>query len=62
MAFSDLQELRHAADYNGNKSWSESEVQAVIARVRAAFDDWQSIRTDPMAGNYLLAMLLPKQR
>jgi hypothetical protein len=27
-----------------------------------AFQDWRSIRTMPMAGNYLLAVLLRKQR
>lgn len=62
LTFADLQELRHTADYDSHKAWSDVDVREVIAKARAAFDDWQSIRTDPMSSNYLLAMLLPKQR
>ncbi len=61
-AFAELQERRHTADYNSHKAWSDWEVRDVIGKARAAFQSWQSIRTDPMASNYLLAMLLPKQR
>jgi hypothetical protein len=61
-AFVDLQEERHTADYNNHEQWSAADVQATLNTVRSAFEDWQAIRTDPMAGNYLLAMLLVKQR
>ncbi len=61
-AFVDLQDERHTADYNNHELWSASEVQATLNTVRSAFRDWQTIRTDPMAGNYLLMMLLPKKR
>ena len=61
-AFVDLQEERHTADYDNHEQWSLTEVQALLNTVRAAFRDWQSIRTDPIAGNYLVAMLLRKQR
>ena len=61
-AFIDLQTDRHAADYNNYEKWSAIEVQNLLKTAQSAFDDWHSIRTDPMAGNYLLAMLLSKQR
>ena len=61
-AFVDLQEERHKADYDNHEQWSATEVHATLNTARSAFHHWQSIRTDPMAGNYLLAMLLKKQR
>ena len=61
-AFVDLQDKRHTADYDNHKQWSSTEVQAILNTAQAAFMDWQSIHTDAMAGNYLLAMLLRKQR
>ena len=61
-AFAELQEERHTADYDNYEQWSVAEVQTVLNTAHAAFEDWQSIRDNPMAGNYLLAMLLRKQR
>jgi uncharacterized protein (UPF0332 family) len=61
-AFVDLQQERHIADYDNHQEWSTNEVEALLDSTRSAFRDWESIRTDPMAGNYLLMMLLPKQR
>lgn len=50
------------ADYNNHEQWTVTEVQAILNTARSAFEDWLSIRTDPMAGNYLLSMLLGKRR
>ena len=61
-AFVDLQEERHLADYNNHVQWTVAEVELLLNRAQSAFDDWASIRTDPMAGNYLLSMLLGKRR
>ena len=61
-AFLDLQRDRHDADYNSRKQWTIVEVQALLTTAESAFNNWLSIRTDPMAGNYLLAMLLGKRR
>ena len=61
-SFIDLQEKRHIADYDNHKQWLATEIQDILKTAQSAFDDWLSIRTDPMAGNYLLAMLLGKQR
>jgi len=61
-AFVDLQERRHVADYDNYRQWNVTQVQEVLESVEVAFVLWGTIRTDPMAGNYLLAMILSKQR
>lgn len=59
--FNDLQEQRHAADYDNNISWSSGDVRTLIERASLAFQDWYAVRNEPIAGNYLLAMLLKKR-
>jgi len=61
-AFVDLQDERHAADYDNHEQWTATDVEGILKIAHLAFQHWASIRTDPMAGNYLLAMLLSKQR
>jgi hypothetical protein len=61
-AFVDLQDERHAADYDNHEIWTALDVQKILGVARSAFRDWHSVSTDPMAGNYLLAMLVSKQR
>ncbi len=61
-AFVNLQEERHAADYDNHEQWTATDVEEILKIAHLAFQHWDSIRTDPMAGNYLLAMLLSKQR
>jgi hypothetical protein len=60
--FVDLQEERHTADYDNHEQWSVTDVQTTLNMAHAAFVAWNSVRTDPVAGNYLLAMLVKKQR
>jgi hypothetical protein len=61
-AFVDLQDERHAADYDNHPQWTALDVREILDMARSAFQDWDSISADPMAGNYLLAMLVSKQR
>jgi hypothetical protein len=61
-SFVGLQEKRHSADYDNHKQWLATEVQVLLETAQSAFTKWLSVRRDPMAGNYLLAMLLSKQR
>src|SRR4051812_48972753 len=61
-AFIELQQERHDADYNNHETWSLTDVQTLLNTAESAFRNWLSIRTHPMAGNYLLSMLLGKQR
>jgi hypothetical protein len=37
-------------------------VDEILQTTRKAFESWSVIRTHPMAGNYLLSMLLGKPR
>jgi hypothetical protein len=50
------------ADYDNHEQWTALEVHEMLDMARSVFRDWHSINTDPMAGNYLLAMLVSKQR
>ena len=61
-AFIDLQEERHWADYGNHEQWTATEVQEILNTAESAFEDWSSIAADPMAGDYLLSMLLGKRR
>ena len=61
-SFFELQDERHTADYDNHKNWTLTEVEDLLDATAASFQDWQSVRTDPMAGDYLLSMLLGKSR
>ena len=61
-AFADLQEKRHKADYDNQLQWSFFETESVLNLAAAAFQDWAAIREHPMAGNYLMAMLIQRAR
>ncbi|HWE93212.1 MAG TPA: hypothetical protein VG269_04495 [Tepidisphaeraceae bacterium] len=60
-AFVELQEARHEADYNTDRSFTRLESINLVARAAAAFASWQAIRTDPVARTYLAALLLWKR-
>jgi hypothetical protein len=57
-AFLELQEQRYEADYNVSATFTRSETNQLVARVEEAFQDWQTIRDDPVAQMYLAALLL----
>ena len=57
-----LQNDRHKADYDNHHEWTFTSAERVIKLTNLAFQSWESIRSDPMAGNYLIAMLLGKPR
>ena len=61
-AFVDLQTGRHVADYDNHREWTQTEAADMIGKANGIFEKWQTIRTAPEAGTYLLAMLLGKQR
>ena len=61
-AFLELQEQRHTADYDNFTFWSALRTRAMIDRARKAFQDWETIRHNPLAANYLLRMLVVKPR
>jgi uncharacterized protein (UPF0332 family) len=58
--FVQLQEKRHTADYDNAFVWSKINATAAIDMVSAAFSDWQAIRIEDRAQDYLLQLFLPK--
>lgn len=60
-AFVEMQEARHEADYNLDRSFTRLESTDFVAMAARAFATWQTIRTDPVARTYLAALLLWKK-
>jgi hypothetical protein len=54
----ELQEARHEADYNVGARFSRLETKNLIGQAKAAFEAWKRVRTDPIAHNFLAALLL----
>ena len=59
--FLELQEARHAADYDLARSFTRLQVLDMISGVQSVFDDWSRIRTTPNAAVFLAALLLNRQ-
>ncbi|MBY0457408.1 MAG: hypothetical protein K2V38_08735 [Gemmataceae bacterium] len=57
-AFSELQELRHDADYNRTRAFTKSDAREVLDSVEDAFRDWDQVRATPVAGVFLVLLLL----
>lgn len=60
-AFVELQEARHAADYDAGEFFTRADVLAKIALVDQAFDAWKRVRHTPNANVFLAALLLTRQ-
>ena len=58
--FSDLQELRHAADYDGNRKWTRTAVLESIALTEEAFRSWKVVHKKKTAQDYLLQFLVQR--
>jgi hypothetical protein len=59
--FLELQDERHAADYDISQGFSRFEVLNMIADVQTAFDDWSRVLVTPNATVFLTALLLNRQ-
>ena len=59
--FADLQQARHAADYDLTVRFSRSDTLDLVERAEKAFRDWQAIRNEDLARIYLACFLLWKQ-
>jgi uncharacterized protein (UPF0332 family) len=60
-AFVDLQEARHAADYDLSQTLSRAEALSYVTRARQAFTDWNGVRASSNASIFLAALLFEKQ-
>ena len=58
--FVDMQEARHAADYDVSTKLTRIDVLSMIADVEAAIPDWKSIRKTDNAKVFLIDMLMRK--
>ena len=56
-----LQEARHEADYNVERSFTRLESTNLVARAAQAFVAWRAVRNDPVAKLYLASLLLWKK-
>ena len=61
-AFISLQQARHDADYNGGRTWAPLEAQSKVQQARRAFQQWQAVRTQSVAQDYLLSFIVGKKR
>jgi len=53
--FSDLQEMRHLADYDTARTFARSEAVSAVSRALTAHEDWKKIRKTDNAEVFLLA-------
>jgi hypothetical protein len=56
--FIQLQEQRHEADYNVKDAWTLSQSLEEMIDANRAFEIWQEIRTEKIAQDYLVSLLI----
>jgi hypothetical protein len=56
--FIELQDMRHAADYNRVEKFDKANARDAIIGVEAAFRDWELVRATPVAQIFLVLLLL----
>lgn len=61
VAFIDLQQARHEADYDLTRTFSRREVEDLVARAEQAVRDWSSVAGTPHGDAFLVALLLRKR-
>ena len=59
-AFSNLQNQRHTADYDGDRIWSRTEAVAANVVARSAFASWKAVSKTKIAQDYLLQFLIQR--
>jgi hypothetical protein len=60
-AFRDLQEARHAADYDPLRRFRRSEVLAFVEQAQQAIQLWPAVRDTPAGRLYLVGLLVGEQ-
>jgi len=58
--FSELQLMRHTADYDNSFIWTKADAQEWIVQTGVAFTSWDAIRTQDESQDFLLSLFLPK--
>jgi uncharacterized protein (UPF0332 family) len=62
VAFVDLQQARHLADYDNSKTWTRMEVNSEVGKARAAFEMWKKAKVHPEAQDFLLSLFAADRR
>ncbi len=57
-AFSLLQEKRHTADYDNGTTWSLAQALNGVQMAQTAFRNWSAVRTEKVAQDYLVSLLI----
>ena len=57
-AFSLLQDMRHIADYDNAKVWTYTDALLEIQKAVTAFSAWDSIKTEKIAQDYLVSLII----
>lgn len=60
-AFADLQQMRHEADYDTQRTFTRNEARFSIRRARSAFEAWGRVRKHALARLFLYCLLFDKQ-
>jgi hypothetical protein len=58
--FAEMQDLRHAADYDNSRIWARTQVLDNIRLVRLAFASWRAIEKEPITEDFLLQLLIQR--
>ena len=61
-AFTRLQEIRHAADYDLSVTFSAVDVGIELEALKVAFDAWERIKTQTDAQDYLFSLLFKDRK
>jgi uncharacterized protein (UPF0332 family) len=59
--FLQLQFSRHTADYDIGFTWSRKDALDEVGLAAAAFDAWNSVKSEDAAQDFLLGLILPKR-
>lgn len=62
LAFIQLQQQRHTADYDNATTWTRTDVEQVLVATLDAFTAWKIICNHDAAQDFLLNLFLPKLR
>ncbi len=57
-AFVQLQEVRHAADYDVSRTFNQADTMTLLQTARQAFEAWQRVRNEQIATVFLVNLLL----
>jgi hypothetical protein len=60
-AFCQLQQERHRADYDLSKRLSAADVELAVGLAADAFEDWNAIRNEQIAQDYLFSLLFKER-